>query len=430
MEFRPIYSSLEPFSYLKLLENKVSSKTICEADADLIRKYISYKLASSSISAARSRTIVTILCIWRSQYLDCDFTDITDEIWLASAGLLRSAKYKQNTLIDYLSQAKGFLMWLYNEGINKSLTLPGITIVKLPQNQNITKTPDMLLSDDEVLAMLHHPQCKPGTAALIAVLYYTGMRPSEALRLCWRDLEFSNRLLKIRITDTKTGKFRYAPCSEALEYVAYWRNHYPDEIQGGAEGSNPVFVCKRFKSKNYSNFVSHQYGSMSWTAARKQVATLSNAAIGRKINLYIFRGSDITNSAVKGVPDSVNKAIHWGNQSTSMLSTYLLLKDNQIDSAILKRAGIEEKKEENNQAKAILCDKCFTMNQPGSEYCRTCGEPLTRAAIEKRLEEREIAQKQQEEKSTTEMLTDVAEVLGFTYEEFLARLMTAKSNKS
>lgn len=420
MDFRPIYDCQESYRYLDYLDKKIASKTICEADAELIRNFVSYKHATASISPTRSRKIATVLTIWRSRFLNCNFPDITDGLWMTSAGLIKGEKFTQNTKVSYLSIPKEFLLWMESEGINHNITDKGIRKVKNMQCQKVTKTPDQLLTDDEVLAMLHHTQCKPVTAALIAILYYTGMRPSEALRLKWRDLEFSNMLLKIRITDTKTGKFRYAPCSEALEYVAYWRNHYPKEIEGGAEGDNPVFVTRLINRKDY--------GSMNWSSAKAHITTISQVAINRKINMYIFRGSDITNSAVKGVPDAVNKAVHWGNQSTAMLSTYLLLKDSQIDSALMKRAGVEVKEEStDNHSKNLLCNKCYTMNAPGSEYCKKCGEPLSRDAIKKQLEEREIANKQQEEKSVSAMLSDVAEVFGMTVEEFTSKLLHIKT---
>lgn len=412
---------MESHSYLLRINKHVASKSICEADAELIRRYISYKLAADTISSKRTVKIAGTLCLWRSKFLDCDFPDITDNIWLTSAGLIRSEQFAQNTARDYILIPRGFLSWMQEEGINRNLTPSGIMKVKLLPVQKVTKTPDQLLSDSDVLTMLHHPQCKPVTAALVSILYYTGMRPSEALSLRWRDLEFANRLLKIRITDTKTGKFRYAPCSEALESVVYWRNHYPTEIQGGPAGSNPVFVCK-MNSKHHKR----EYGPMSYVAARKQISNISGLALGKHVNLYVFRGSDITNSAVKGVPDAVNKAIHWGNQSTNMLSTYLLLKDSQIDNAILKRAGIEVKEETINQTQPILCNKCFTMNDAGSEYCRTCGEPLSRSAIERQLQIREASQTQQAEKSMVQMFQDVAEVFGMTVEEFTAKIMSVK----
>lgn len=414
---------MEAHQYLIRIDKYLASKKLCEADAELIRNYISYKMATDSISSKRTLKITGTLCLWRSRFLDCNFAEITDGLWLTSAGIIRSENMKQNSIRDYILIPRSFLLWMQQEGWNKFLTVPGIMKVKLPPVQRITKTPDQLLTDDDVLALLHDPKCQPVTAALISILYYTGMRPSEALSLRWRDLEFASNLLKIRITDTKTGQYRYAPCSEAIEYVAYWRNHYPDEIQGGPEGNNPVFVCRI----NRRGYPGKPYGSMSYAAAKKEVSTLSKNALGRSINLYIFRASDITNSAVKGVPDAVNKAIHWRNQNTNMLNTYLLLKDNQIDAALLKRAGMEVKEEgPENKTKNLLCPMCYTMNSAGSEYCRKCGEPLSREAKRKDLDLKEKGREQQKEKDMEEMIRDVAEVFGMTVPEFKEKAMKIK----
>lgn len=406
-------------SYLRRIEQYQSQKSLSEEDAETIKKFISYKKATQTISSERLLKITGILCSWRTKFLDHNFTEITNEEWIASAGFIRTSNLKQNTIRDYLIISRNFLEWLQESGGNKNLTHERIKKVKLIPAQRVTKTPDMLVNDADVQSMLDHPNCKPMTAALISILYYTGMRPGEALGLQWKDLEFTDQLLKIRITDSKNGgKTRYAPTSEAIDYVAYWRDHYPKEIPGGPTRDNYVFVSK----VNYQSKPENPYASLNYYTAKNQVSSLSKAAIGRKINLYIFRASDITNSSAKGVPDSVNKAIHWGNQSTEMLTTYLLLKDVQIDKAILNRAGIYEN-EAGKKTKNILCNHCFTQNTGESDYCKACGRPLTKAAIQKHQEEMERKRQQLEKESTEEMIRIVAKAYGMSSEEFTERIL-------
>lgn len=125
---------------------------------------------------------------------------------------------------------------------------------------------------------------------------------------------------------------------------------------------------------------------MQYANAAKAVRKMGELALGRHIHCHLFRASDITNTSAKGIPDAINKAIHWGNQDTKYLSTYTLLKNDQIDDWMKRRAGIEVERPE-DKSKPVQCPACFTLNNPFADFCITCGAAISKKAIAKKLEE-------------------------------------------
>ena len=64
-----------------------------------------------------------------------------------------------------------------------------------------------------------------------------------------------------------------------------------------------------------------------------------------------------------------------------MLKTYLHLTGQDVDNEMLRLYGIDvpEKKKERG-LKPHQCLHCSTINPPTSNYCSTCGHPLTQQA--------------------------------------------------
>jgi integrase/recombinase XerD len=101
-----------------------------------------------------------------------------------------------------------------------------------------------IYSEEEISRLIHAAQalpCKKGIrgltySTLFALLWVTGLRISEALALDREDVDFSNRLLKIR--NTKFGKSRLVPVhtstGKALEHYAHSRNHVFPKAQSPA----------------------------------------------------------------------------------------------------------------------------------------------------------------------------------------------------
>lgn len=405
---RPVNPYFVAGRYLGRLNFGLAQNYVTEHDAELIRMYIDDKVVTSGGSLAESRKvkIVNHLILYSTKYLrpSAEYTTLTNNMWKMTAGyLFAETRFTANTKHDYITVVKTFLRWLVSNGYaSEFLTVEGIDLVKNPPRQYVTKCESDLLNDDDVYRLLESPACSVELSALVALLYWTGARISEILQLSWQDLTFENQLLKIRIYSPKNKNYRYSPCSEALEYVASWRNKYPTIEGTGAVGDNPVFI-----SYNRSKF---KWERMLYSNARKQVQLLCKKVLNRHVLIHAFRASDITNTAKRGVPDSINKAIHWGNQGTNMLRTYTLLSDADVDTAMKKRAGIEDEKEDLPMPR--LCPICGTLNNPHVDHCRVCGAALSRDAKKRQIEIRTAANDAQKEKSVFEAVNILADSLG------------------
>lgn len=414
MEKRPIHPYFSRSKWRERLDYHLRKNSVTESDAELITLYIETKKISAggSLSESRKVKIVNHLVNFSKHFMRpyVDYRTLSDVTLATSVGLLidegknpHGGYFSENTKHDYVVILKGFLRWMVKKRYSSGyLTAEGISDIGTPKKQIITKAPEDLLKDDDIYALLSSEKCSIELAALIAVLYWTGARIGEVLSLRWKDLTFEDRLLKTRIYASKTDTYRYSPCSEALQYVASWRAHYPKSIAGGPVGDNLVFVSLDYGTNTY---VGMQYAN-----ARKQIQLLCDSVLHRHIKLHVFRASDITNRSVRGVSDAVNKRCHWGNQNTNMLSTYLLLNDNEVDTAMLQCAGLEVKKDLLPQQ--VQCGSCYMMNPPGSEFCCHCGAALTHQRQTKQIELREVRKEIEERENIIFLLKTAAEYLG------------------
>lgn len=408
MQQREQYPHLEGDSWMRRLKAALADGEITPADCALLESYIDYKNIRENITSKRKRKLIQHLILFRRDWSKVPFAELTADIWMSAASKILGSGYAQNTKSDYIAIMKGFLKW----GIKRKhfhFSTEDVDEVRTPRQQAITKAPEDLITDDEAYQMILHPDTDPMMAALIAVLYFTGPRIGEACALQWKDLIFKDMQLGIRITDTKAGKQRYASSCEALEFVSAWRTRYPD-INGGPNGENFVFISRGPQGKKV-------WQQLSVANARARIELIGKNVLGRHIHPHLFRTSNITNLAAKGVPDSVNKEMHWGNQATLRMKTYCLLKNSQIDDAMYAMAGIEHGEEVEAPTGPIQCVHCRTMNIPRSSYCRFCGMPLTASARDKQQILREAANAAKAERSFADMKKDAAAYLDITIEE-------------
>lgn len=373
------------------------------ADADLIRRFIEFKTINKNISSKRKTKITEHLVNFRKLWSRIDYAELTLDSWTQTAAKLLGSSYKQNTKCDYISIVKDFLRWGIKKKYITKMTADDVAEVVTPRAECITKAPEDLVSDTDVYTMLTNPHTDPMMSAMVALLYWTGARIGEVLTLRWKDINFGDQILQIRIKDTKSARQRYAPCCEALEFVSRWRSVYPD-VPGGPNGDNFVFLSRG----------KYAWKPMSHSNAYQRLVNLSRSVLGRHIHPHLYRASDITNSAAKGIPDSVIKEVHWGNQSTARLKTYLLLNNEQVESAMYKRAGIAHKDDTEVPKGPIQCNHCWAMNIPGSSYCRLCGQPLTKATVDKQRSLDEAIDYVNKNYTVEEMIENMASVLGIT----------------
>ncbi len=146
-------------------------------------------------------------------------------------------------------------------------------------------------------------------ATLVGLLYTTGLRIGEALRLTLADVDLKRRVLSIR--ETKFKKSRYVPLSSSTvaQLHAYLRRRHRTEMSMSADA--PFFLNRRGK----------QFGQMAFTTAFLEIIRRLNirgpkGQVGPRV--HDFRHSF-----------AVNRLLAWYREGANLsaklplLSTYL-----------------------------------------------------------------------------------------------------------
>lgn len=396
------------------LKRALSKGIMTDKDAELVSSYLLWKVSDNGISDNTQTKIYSNIQAFREK-LPCQFSDISETSWQSAIVAIRSCDNRSDWFkTDVISHARGFMFWGIEKGHILNLDRKAVGRVKVPKGPKITKTPDELPTIDELNKLMQHHSCSYQQQAMLAIAYWSGMRIGEILRLNWSDIIFSAKDITLRVKDTKGKQLRAVPCVEPLPYVAVWRRHYPKEA-GLPEGDNPVFINRRGLTEPYHRAVYQT--TWAW------ITRLEAAAGTKHFGWHACRAANITNCTMAGVPDSVIKDLHWGNQNTNMMATYTLLTDDMKRNAMLKRAGIEVEEEPELRNIPQNCPSCCALNGPGDQYCRLCGYPLSKTASQKQKMINDAGAYVQQNYTIEEMVESMASVLGITTEKAKQILM-------
>jgi len=363
--FHPIKNELAENSIRHALERF----TLTQVDAAQIREFISELRSCRNISVGRANKLTFTLVAWR-RFIG-PFSGNTIGDLYAAIPELRNAKssrerpFKQNTIADFVAILKQFYLWMI-ENKYSDLSESKLRKLRVPPKDPMTKVAADLLTPDEINAMMK--ACtRPVERALIMTLYEGGFRIGEIGTMTWGDLTF-DKYGVIANVNFKTNMPRYVRLIMANEYLAQWRACYKPDPSGNAL----VFVNVHGKPLIHATINKHL----------KVIAR--HAGIEKHITPHIFRHSRITHLIKEQVPESVIKLMMWGNISTDMFRTYAHLTGQDIDSAMLKSYGISVTNNDNATARLepVQCPHCRKINPPTSNYCFSCGQPLSDVVID------------------------------------------------
>ncbi len=351
------------------IDKALAAGQITPDDADLIRAYAAEYQATRHVSNLRVLKSIFELVNWRrfirTPYREVTITEIHAALnLLNTVNNLRGKPFKQNTKHDYVKGLKCFLHWMIEEGHSK-LSKDKVDKIKVPAVDTCTTSPDAILQEDDILAMVSQARTFRDKA-LLFVLYESGCRIGELARIKWKDVVFNDdSTVGLTITDTKTRKIRHALLGASVEYLANWRNNYP----GTPDPDNFVFIS--------ANGESMEYRALSQIISR----TAKKAGVEKRVTPHLFRKSRITSLIKQNYQESVIKQAMWGNLGTNMFKTYVVLSEQDIDAEFREKMGLEKKEiKEDKKMAPRQCKACFAMNGPQSNFCHVCGKPLTDTA--------------------------------------------------
>lgn len=358
-------SSLEHF-FKKYLDNG----TITIRDQELIEAYLWQRQAKKHMGEARKNNIGTLLIYWRRflkvPYEQANLDDIYGAISeMCSYRTEKGEHYRRNTQRDYIVFLKGFLRWLCEKNI---LNIPGyereLREISTPSVDYETTRSDELLMPEDIKKFLEKLQ-NVMHRAFIATLYESAARPGECARLQYKDLVKDEYGIGCYITDTKTSKRRWTLLTFSAPYLSDYMRY-----RGSHEMDDYVFANKKGSPLKYSSLKSIVYR-----------ASRGRANLGKRVWLYLFRKSRITQMYRENMNDAIIKEIVWGNQATLMTRVYVKLNHDDIKKELLRHAGIEvEESTIINPLAPKTCHRCHTQNKTDAKYCDECGRPLNKEA--------------------------------------------------
>ena len=287
------------------IDTAVARNRLTLEDAQLIRAFISELKATKGISTGRANKIIFTLITWR-RFLGPFRTNCITDLYQGINNLkevrINGRPYKQNTLRDFMNFIKRFYLWLIKHQYSLIMK-DDVREIKVPRTDTMTKTAEMMLSEEEVRKMIN--ACMNSRdRALIATLYEGGFRIEEIGTLTWSQLKVDDYGTIINV-NKKTEKPRYVRLVAATPYLAAWRNDYPFAIS--SEGL--IFTSQKRLPLRYEGIA----------LQLKKIA--ARAGISKRITPHLFRHSKITTMVQQGYNETIIKKMMWGNIRTGMFET-------------------------------------------------------------------------------------------------------------
>lgn len=262
---------------------------------------------------------------------------------------------------------KGFCDYLVTKKMNKNIdletlnrSLPKIKI-EVP-----TKTPAEMITEDDLKTLIN--TCRTDRdRALIMTLYESGARPSEILNLRWNRIKRDEHGMMLSVHDYKNNRERFSRLVMATPYLQVLL-----DSNSQLENSN-WFVFPYRRGNKFKPLTPYGLRYLLKRLAKK-------AGLDKNIYPYLLRHSRVSALVTEGFPESALKLMCWGSLRSNQLSNYAHLQDERVvDQAIQNHYGMKNpsKEQKKNYISSLQCGVCQSINKLGSQYCATCGTPLT-----------------------------------------------------
>lgn len=410
MKSELFHSSKTVASGLSLLQARVDDGSINEKEQQLIRSFLSERMATqSTFGGARYIEYVSGLThIRRAGYLTVPWYELTKESLIqmisdyknlpirrfSRAGKMSvlSHGYSVNTLNCDIRAFLTFCSWLSENG-HISVTEKDIKKIQVPAYQPKRINRESVYSEDDIAKLVE--VANPMLKCMVWMHYETGARPNEICDLRWSDIEWRDKSAMVKIRDSKESQIRSAFVSLSIPHLIIWRNMYP----GKADGENYVFLNAwgdPLKYATYSKLLRDlQFTRRDGTSVRRMPA----------FTPHDLRRWRVTNLYIQGVSRSAVCTQMWGSTKTVYDSGYSQFSTEDMYSEIEVLYGIREKTTKQKPLEMIYCPACLTLCSPGIRYCPQCGKALDGDAVS------ELETIKAEIKKSPEFLRELAALL-------------------
>ena len=299
---------------------------------------------------------------------------------------VRGTQYSPSTISDFKKTLKKFVKYCReNEEKEEDRELPGFW--KDIHSQKINSrysSADQMISYEE-LRLLVESSKNPRDKALFSLLWDSGIRASELLKLKVKDFERSTDGL-YAILNIQEGSKNHKQRSVVLtgdsvilvsEYIDYLKGLLKDSFR--TEGYLFVGIGKENFNRNLT------YADLRTMIQKVRV----RSGLKKQITPHLFRHSAATRMGVDVPIQVFTKQMGWS--SNKMADNYVHLSNKDQIKAILKSSGIPVTEEELEKPLSEVnrkCPRCHTVNMGSSRFCSNCGSPMKQSDFIKIEEER------------------------------------------
>ena len=346
-------------------------------EVSLIKDFLYERKAKKNLSGGRVALYVNHLIRVRD-FLPGPYNEMSTGAFMEAISKIKTGKrldgdnLSSSTIHDYILSLKVFAEWLVKK---KIVTIPieEIKEIKVPKAPMMTKTPDDMLTEEEIQKLIG--VCDNSKErALIACVFDAALRIEEAGYLRWRQIQKLKHGISIS-TDKKTGFPRYIPCPTAWTYLKTWKMDYPALHGIPPEGDNFVFLTQQGEPYQYSGF---QYLMKKFNRKlRKQ----GEKILAEKLHFHLLRHSKLTFYAKQNMNESILCKIGWGKRS-SMVERYVNLSSVDVEQAVMGISGIKDMEVQKSVFVPGICPHCLCKEVPPTAgYCPECGSELSEEAL-------------------------------------------------
>jgi site-specific recombinase XerD/ribosomal protein L40E len=256
----------------------------------------------------------------------------------------------------YLSILSCFYRWLF-----KTDSCPQqIKWIKEVQKglKHVFKSPEEMLTEEEILKMIDKEKSFRNKT-IISILFYSGCRLSEFLRLRIKDVVFDDLGAVLYVQQTKGGyRIRRIRIIEGSQFLRVYINQHPFKN----DPESPLWITENKENKRLAK------NDLEMIVKRAAM----RAGINKRVTVHVFRHSRATDLAKKGFNEcQLREFFGWSRNSTEP-STYVHLASSHLDDALVKSAGLQIN-EGKNQMKLKKCVRCGEINDASAVFCVRCG---------------------------------------------------------
>jgi len=359
------------------LAQQLVNGRLSNTEITLIKDFLYERKAKKNLSGGRVALYVNHLIRVRD-FLPGPFNEMTTGAFMEAISKIKTGyrldgkKLSSSTIHDYILSLKVFSEWLSRKKI-VDVPIEEIKDIKVPKAPLMTKTPDDMLTEEDIEKLIG--VCDNSKErALVACVFDAALRIEEAGYLRWRQIQKLKYGISIS-TDKKTGFPRYIPCPAAWTYLKTWKMDYPAMYGIPPEGDNYVFLTQKAEPYQYSGF---QYLMKKFS---RKLKLQGDKALAKKLHFHLLRHSKLTHYAKQNMNESILCKIGWGKRS-SMVERYINLSQVDVEMAVMGIAGIKDMEMPKPIFVPGVCPHCLCKEvPPTATYCPDCGSELTEEAL-------------------------------------------------